>query len=169
MKKENGVTIMTLVVTIIIMVILVSVAGFYSIDSINNSYKANEKKELADVVEYTSILKSELILENFELKEDTVVSHEKFAELEDKLLESQINKMLEVNLSTLNPNYKYHYVTSEMLEDKTFSGGKINVKDANNDYIINFYTGTVVGIYDSSCEISGIIKGLNDILLEVME
>lgn len=169
MKKENGVTIMTLVITIIIMVIMVSVAGFYSVDSINNSYKANAKKELADVVEYTSILKTELLLEKFELENETVISHEELYKLEDKLLESQINKILEVNLSTLDANYKYHYLTPKMLEDKVFSGGKINVKDVNNNYIINFYTGTVIGIYDSSCEVSGIVKGLNDIWVEVID
>ena len=60
-----------------------------------------------------------------------------------------------------------HYIDSEKLADKVFSGGKVNVKDAKNNYIINFYTGTIIALYDSKSEISGTVKGLTDILLDV--
>ena len=50
LKRENGITIMNLVITIIVMIILISVAGYYSIDSIKNSYISNQKKEMSDVV-----------------------------------------------------------------------------------------------------------------------
>lgn len=167
LRNENGVTIMNLVITIIIMIILISIAGYYSLDSIQNSYTANEKKELASVVEFASVLKTHLLLEEFALTEDTVVSQDTLYTYENKIADSVINKILEVNLSTLDANYKFHYINAEKIADKTFSGGKINVKDVQNDYIINFYTGTVIGLYDSKCEISGIVKGLTDILLEV--
>ena len=57
-KKDNGVTLMNLVVVIVVMIVLVSVAGYYSIDSVRNSYKANEEKELMDIVNYVAIKKN---------------------------------------------------------------------------------------------------------------
>ena len=167
MKNEKGITMMNLVVTIIVMVILISVAGFYSIDSIKNSYIANEKKELADVIEYVATLKTQLLIDEFSLSDDTVISQTLLDKYENILTANQINKILEVNISTLNANYKYHYIDSEKLADKAFSGGKVNVKDAKNNYIINFYTGTIIALYDSKSEISGSVKGLTDILLDV--
>lgn len=166
-KRENGITIMNLVITIIVMIILISVAGYYSIDSIKNSYISNQKKEMADVVEYTSVLKANLLMDEFVLTDETVVTEEMLHLLEDFLSSTQINHIIEVNISTLSPKYKYHYVTAKNLGDKEFSSSEINVKDAKYDYIINFYTGTVIAIYDSSCEVSGIVKGLADVLTEI--
>lgn len=167
LKKESGITIMNLVITIIVMIILISVAGYYSIDSIKNSYISNQKKEMADVVEFTSVLKTKLLMDEFILTDETVVTEEMLHLIEDFLSSTQINHIIEVNISTLSPKYKYHYVTAKNLGDKEFSDFEINVKDAQYDYIINFYTGTVIAIYDSSCEVSGIVKGLADVLTEI--
>lgn len=167
LKNEKGVTIMSLVVTIIVMVILLSVAGYYSIDSIKNSHIANEEKELAEVAEYVGVLKTYLLVEEFSLSDATVVNQELLDTYNDVLSGTQINKILEVNLSTLDASYKYHYINAEKLADKSFSGGRINVKDAKNNYIINFYTGTIIGLYDSRTDISGNVKGLTDIVLEI--
>ena len=105
--------------------------------------------------------------DEFSLSDDTVISQSLLDKYENILTANQINKILEVNISTLNANYKYHYIDSEKLADKVFSGGKVNVKDAKNNYIINFYTGTIIALYDSKSEISGTVKGLTDILLDV--
>lgn len=169
MNKENGITIMNLVITIIVMIILISVSGYYSLDSIKNSYIANQKRELSNVVDYVSVLKSKLLIDEFLLDETTVVTEERLNLIESYLSSSQINYIIEVNISTLDPKYKYHYITSSDLADKTFSNSEVNVKDAKYNYIINFYTGTVIAIYDSSCEVSGIVKGLADILAETNE
>ena len=67
LKNNSGVTMMNLVITIVIMVILISVTGYYSIDSISNAYKSNEKKELADIVEYTSYKKAKLLIDEFDV------------------------------------------------------------------------------------------------------
>lgn len=169
MKNQKGVTLMSLVITIIVMVILLSVAGYYSIDSIKNSHIANREKEFVEVIEYVGVLKTYLLLEEFLLEEDTVVTNERLYVYENIIPGTQINKMLEVNLSALDPIYKYHFIDAEKLADKDFTNGKINVKDAKNSYIINFYTGTVIGLYDSKIEISGNVKGVTDILLEINE
>ena len=37
---------MSLIITVVVMVILLSIVGYFSLDSVKNSYTANEKKEL---------------------------------------------------------------------------------------------------------------------------
>lgn len=158
---------MNLVITIVVMIILISVSGYYSLDSVKNSYIANQKRELSDVVDYTTVLKAKLLTEEFTLTEETVATNEKLSLIENIISSTQLNHIIEVNISTLSPMYKYHYITSDVLSDKSFSNSDINVKDAKYDYIINFYTGTIIAIYDSSTEVSGIVKGLADILSEI--
>ena len=179
MRKNNkGVTMMTLVITIVVMVIIISVSGYYSIESIENSYTAREKKELSDVVEYVSVKKAKLLIDELDVTEDfsdesgvvPVVGIEELYVLASGLTGTELNRIIEVNTSDyLTDNYKYLYITAEQLNSQSIANDNIVVKDAKNNYIINFFTGTVIGLYDSGkrVEISGIVKGLNDIINEM--
>ncbi len=167
MKNNNGITMMSLVITIVVMVIMISVVGYYSIESIENSHISDEKRELDNVLEYMALLKTKLLVDEFSLSDSTVLEQDVLSTFNNILTETQINNISEVNLSTLDSKYKYHYVTPEMLSDKSFSDEIAVVKDAKNDYIINFYTGTVIALYDSKCDISGGVWGMNDVLLYI--
>lgn len=165
-KNANGVTMMNLVITIVVMIILISVSGYYSIDSIKNGYTSRQKRELAAVVDYTATLKTKMLVDEFSLTNETLVGVDALTTIAAGLSETSINKIIGVNESdTLVANYKYHYITPEKLQDTSFSNGFANVKEAENNYIINFYTGTVIALYDDGkrIETSGTIKGIYDI------
>lgn len=169
-KNNKGVTLMSLVITIVIMVILISIVGYFSLDSIKNSYVANQKKELADVVQYVGSKKVKLLLEEFDVSEkfpDTVVTSEGLYLIANGLSETNKNIILEVNSSDyLKDNQKYLYITAEKLNAESMASDSIVVKDIKNNYIINFFTGTVIGIYDNGerIEISGAVKGISEII-----
>ena len=172
MKNSNGVTMMNLVITIVVMIILISVSGYYSIDSIKNAYTSRQKREFASVVDYTATLKAKMLVDEFSPSNETIISVDTLTTIATGLSETSTNKIIAVNESDiLSAKYKYHYITPEKLQDTSFSNDFATVRDAENNYIINFYTGTVIGLYDQGkrVEISGIVKGTSDITLEFDE
>ena len=169
-KKNSGVTLINLVVMIALMLVLISITGYYSLGNVKNSYIARQKREFANVVEYVSLLRAKLINEEFEISPDlTPISSEALVVVGKPLSDTAINAIEEVNAAeALNRNYKYYYLTPEIIGNKTYSDGFITVKSAKNRYIVNYFTGTVIAFYDDeSCEISGLVKGLTSILNEL--
>lgn len=171
-KNNKGITLMSLIITIVVMVILLSIVGYFSLDSVKNTYIANEKKEMADVVQYVSALKVKLLLgdfnvnDNFENIESKIVTTEAMHLIASDLSVNEMNKIKSVNEDLeLDENYKYLFITSKDLNNSQIYKTDVIVKDAKNDYIINYFTGTVIGLYDGGkrIEISGTIKGINDI------
>ena len=156
MKNNNkGVTILTLVITIVVMIIMVSIVGEYTTTSIKNSYTATEKKELSSIVEYVSTQKTKILAYEVDINDllnnsdNLVISLEELEKNAPGLGISKINTIVEVNVSELEDNYKYLYLTAQKINDLKVSESGIKVSDVKNDYIINFYTGTIIGLYDS--------------------
>lgn len=169
-KNNKGVTIMSLVITIVVMVILISIVGYFSIDSIKNSYISNEKKEMADLQEYVLSRKAKLLNDEFNVSGYELVTDEFLNWFANGLAETEKQKIIEVNTDIyLNENYKYFYITKDKLNNESPTQEYIIVKDIKNNYIINFYTGTIIGLYDNGerIEISGTIKNLEEIELEL--
>ena len=170
LKNNKGITLMTLIVTIVVMIILISIVGYFSMDSVINSHIANDKKEFADIVQYVATRKAELLIDEFDVSEkypNSVVTAEALYLFARGLGEDELNKIIEVNeAENLSNNYKYIYITSENLNNESISSENIVIKDAKNNYIINFFTGTVIGLYENGekVETSGSIKSLNEIL-----
>ena len=100
-----------------------------------------------------------------------VITTEGLYLLASGLTETDLNKIIEVNTSDyLVDNYKYVYVTASELNSQSAVKEDIVVKDVKNNYIINFFTGTVIALYEDGkrVDISGNVKGLNDIMNEIL-
>ena len=173
-KNNKGITMMTLVITIVTMVILISIVGYFSIESINNSHISNEKKEMADVLEYVLVRKAKLLNNEFDVEEKygdisgkaPIVTEELLELVARNLEETGKNNIIEVNQNSIFPDeYKYIYITADKLNNEALSTEYTVIRDVKNNYIINFYTGTVIGLYDNGerIESSGIIKGIAEI------
>ena len=168
-KRQSGVTLINLVVMIVVMIVLIGITGYYALDNIRNSHIASQKKEFANVVDYVSILRAKLILGTFEVEHLDPISDEALMTIASFLSPNALTAIIDVNTSDiLDKNYKYYYLTPLQLENRAYSDGDIIVKDAKFNYIVNYYTGTVIALYgDSDYEISGIVKGLPAILNEL--
>ena len=175
-KNNKGVTLMSLIITVVVMVILLSIVGYFSLDSVKNSYTANEKKELVDVAQYVSAIKIKLLLGEFDINEEyenaqnKIVTSEAVHLIASGLTESELVKIKTVNeTEDLDENYKYFYITAEDLKRESIAKENIVVKDPKNDYIINFFTGTTIALYDGGkrVEVSGSVKDLNEIMAEL--
>ncbi|MCR5422974.1 MAG: hypothetical protein K6E74_04980 [Bacilli bacterium] len=165
-NTKSGVTLINLVVMIIIMIVLISITGYYSLENVKNGYYARQKKEFANVVDYVSILRAKLLIGEFDVPLLEPISDEALMTLASFLSPNVLTAIIDVNSSDMiEKQYKYFYITPVQLADKKYSDGNINVKEAKYNYIVNFYTGTVIALYeDEDYEIFGIVKGLPAIL-----
>ena len=169
-NNQSGVTLVNLVVMIVIMLVLISITGFYSLDNIRNSHVARQRHELASVVDYVSVLRAKIIVGTFSVPTElSPISDEALLTLAPFLSPNTLTAIIDVNTADgLDNNYKYFYLTPTQLENRRYSDGDVVVKDAKYNYIVNYYTGTVIALYgDSEYEVSGLIKGLPAILNEL--
>ncbi len=171
--SENGISLITLVVTIMVMLILIGVVGKYSLDTIDESRDSVNTREIANVREY--VLGQQMRLIGGEFEFDSSYSNKiltpdlAYVICSGKLTENEINNMIDVNAANIDIKYKYFYlpVSEKLFESTKFSGGNITVQDVANDYIVNFYTGTFICLTNETAKVEGIIKGLGEILIEI--
>lgn len=174
MKRESGVSLITLIVTIMVMFILIIVVGKYTLDNVKEANRAAELKEIAQVREYVidkqANLDTDEVSQVLASHEDLVITAELLNTVANgKLSDSEVNAINDVNAAGLLPKYKYFYFpkSGKYFEDVEFSAGGLTVKDVKNDYIVNFYTATVICLSDENFKVDGIVKGLTQIQNEL--
>lgn len=171
--KNKGISLITLIVTIVVMLILIGVVGVYSFDTVNQGNESKDKREFVNVREFVLSKQAKIIAETDDIDtkyEDLVLNSElAYLVCENKLTDSEINNIVDVNLADIDLKYKYLYFQSEekLFEDLDFTEGNLTVQDVRNDYIINFYTGTIIALTDNGVNVEGLIKGLGEILSEI--
>lgn len=176
MKKQSGVSLITLIVTMMIMLILVGIVGKFSLDNIKKANESKRAREFAGIRDFVVTMQLQIDNEDFEnvLKSnDDLVLDGSLAHIvaDGKLLDSELNAMLDVNAADIDAKYKYFYLpaTGKYFSDPNFAIGGMTVSDVESDYIVNFYTGTVISLANDYPKIDGVIKGLDEILLEIGE
>lgn len=172
MMNQKGISLITLVVTMVVMLILIGVVGSYSLENIEKTNEAISESEFSNVRDFVLNMQSKIILDDdYEFEtQDIGMSNELLYLLADDYLSSvELSNIVDVNASDLDGKYKYYYISAEkkLFEDKTFTKGNITIQDVKNDYIINFYTGTVIAFSENSYKVDGLIKGLSEIVSQI--
>lgn len=168
MKNQKGISLITLVVTMVVMIILIGVVGTYSLENINKSNEAVSEMEFAQVRDFTINMQTRILLEDYEFDTTEIGLTNELLYLlaEDHLSNVELNNIVDVNASNLPDERKYYFISYEqkLFEDMDFTEGNITVQDVKSDYIINFYTGTVIAFREDKCKVDGLIMGLSEIM-----
>lgn len=168
MNNQKGISLITLVVTMIVMMILIGVVGNYSLENIKKSNEAVSAAELASVREFTLKMQTKILAEDHKINTDKIGLPKDLLYLlvGEKLTSTDLNNIVDVNDADIPAECKYYYIPADakIFEDKEFTKGNITIQDVKNDYIINFYTATVIAIQDNGCKVEGLIKGLGEIV-----
>ena len=168
MKNQKGISLITLVVTMVVMVILIGVVGTYSLENINKSNEAVFEMEFSQVREFVLNMQSKILLEDhkFDTTEIGLTNELLYLLAEDHLSNVELNNIVDVNASNLSEDRKYYFISfeQELFEDYEFTKGNITVQDVKSDYIVNFYTGTVIAFREDKCKVDGLIMGLSEII-----
>lgn len=153
---NRGVSLISLIITIVAVIILASVTIFNSLDTIDDAQIAKMQKEFNDVADFVRTVssKAEADLIDLSLSYDTLATEAQLAsfyvdDAESEFTAEAQNKIKALNDSVIesgkNAKYGYHFVTGKQIENG-ISGIDINsnLEGVENNYIINFYYGTVV-------------------------
>ena len=168
MKNQRGISLITLVVTMIVMLILVGVVGKYSLENIEDSNQAVSETEFASVRDFALNMQTKILIEDYKFDTTQIeMSNELLYILaQDYLSDLELRNIVDVNSSDLPSQCKYYYISADkkIFEDKKFTKGNITIQDVKNDYIINFYTGTIIAFSENSYKVDGLIKSLPEIV-----
>lgn len=161
MKK--GVSLISLIITIVVIIILASFTYFSSLNTIDETILAKKQSELEDVYTFVREISAkaqagliDLNLTSATLADDSILNDFYVSGDGTQLTEDKKESIESFNDSIKEedrPELGYHYITGRQIEFDTIpglegistsNGGLITPNKVENDYIINFYYGTVI-------------------------
>jgi len=158
-NMKKGVSLISLIITIVVIIILASIVIFSSLGTIDQSQMVKKETEFEDVCTYVRQISSraEAGLISLNLTSETLVQSDKLSEFyapSGEMTSEEQNRINSLNEARQgSPNYGYHYVKGRDIENDTIPGleglssSEYNFTTPNkveNDYIINFTYGVVV-------------------------
>lgn len=148
MKRNNGVSLITLVITIVVMLILISISIYYGFNK--NIIKSSEANRYTEIINLSEAISQRALFNR--------TNPDRFPIIGEKLTSA--------NTKTINDivyGEGWYYVTAE---DST----SLNLESVNGNYIVNYTTGEVIATnpimynnqtYYSSLEIKKAVLGEN--------
>lgn len=170
--RKKGISLISLIITIIVMIILTSLVVFSSLETIQDANLTKRRNEFTEVCTFVRNIstKAEADMIDLELSGDTLATAAQISdffvhEVETDFSTEDASKIDAINesirTSGRNPKYGYHYITGKQIENDTIPGIDVtsNFEDLQNNYIINFYYGVIISkISDSEVNVSGAIR-----------
>lgn len=129
MKKENGITLISLVITVLVMLILAGIATTAGLDSIQNTKKTSMITQLEMIQE-----KVDTIYEKNKLNKENSTYYNSLGQDISKVSESKLTQLLGDT-----PKDEYRYFKVEDLE-------QLDLDNITQEVIINFNTRDVVSL-----------------------
>ena len=177
-NMKKGITLISLIITIVVILILASITVFSSLNTIDESQELKKEVEFESVCTFVRSISSkaeadliQLNLTSATLITDTTKLNE-FLTSSGELSAEEIQKINTDNdryRQENTPQYGYHYIEGKYIENDNIPGLE-NVSSIDrslstpnkveNNYIINFYTGTVIAkVSESNTLVRGKILG----------
>ncbi len=127
-KKENGITLMSLVITIVILLILASIATYSGIEVIKSSKLTKFTTEM-------KIMQTQ-VNELYQKMQDGDTTIEELGK--DISDQTQVNKIFdEVGIETVDERGKYRYFDKDTIE-------KLNIEGVSGTFLVNIYKRSVI-------------------------
>lgn len=170
MKK--GVSLISLIITIIVIIILASIAVYGSLETIQDANDVKRLNEYDSVCTYVEDVSARVAADllSVNLTDSTLATEEQimsfyiFDSEESEFTSEDAQKIKSINDSVKdsgrNPKFGYHYITGRQIENGIEGVDyPSNIEEVNNDYLINFYYGVVIGkVSDTKTNVTGTIK-----------
>ncbi len=135
---NKGFSLITLIVTIIIIILLSAIGGFYTHDTLDKAERMDVEEEMRNIEELVSIQKAKILAGQYEIPETYIATDSEIDEKYGELLGTDdIEEIKKVNNdSNISPNKKYHLMDGEAFE-AVFNDG-VSVRYVKREYLVNF-------------------------------
>lgn len=128
MTNDKGITLMTLIVTITIIIILSLIVGYYSVDSLRDTERMNLEVELRNVEELVSTNKAKIMVGAISIPSSYLATDEQINSFSSVLTSSEIDD--------IKSDGNYYYMNQEKFEE-VFENS-VSAKNIRHNYLINF-------------------------------
>lgn len=140
MRNNKGISMVTLIITIVVILILVAITGYFSDKAIDDASKKNTKEEMKNVEEVISIAKAKGMNGEFVPNEEFIVKEEELETLFGGLLsEAQIEEIISINLNpSINPLKKYYLLDQDGFDAEFRENGIVTVSGLKKEYLVSY-------------------------------
>lgn len=165
--KENGISLVSLIITIIVIILLTVIGGYYTIDTLNKNTRMDIEEELRNVEELVSVQRVNVQAGKYEVPSDYIATDAQVDEKYGGLLSTEAIRIIKEtnNNANISPVYKYHLMNQTDF-DKEFADD-VNVRYVKREYLINYGKKVIVLNADGKIYIVGKIE--DDEALDINE
>ena len=156
--KEKGISLVSLIIPIIVIILLATIGGYYTIDTLNKNTRMDIEEELRNVEELVSVQRVNIQAGKYEVPADYIATDTQIDDRYSKLLSTDAIRIIKEtnNNANISPVYKYHLMNQEDF-DKEFKDD-VNVRYVKREYLINYGKKVVVLNADGKLYIVGKIE-----------
>lgn len=150
MRNNKGVSMISLIVTILLIIVIATISSYYLSSVIEDVQFKDAKEELKNVENVVEYAKAQILIDEFMPDESWKITDNELDNKFGKILSSEeIEHIKEVNASTeLKAPYKY-YLMNQSRFDSEF-GNDYNVSNLRpaREYLVNYMDVSIVSTYE---------------------
>ena len=137
MHNNKGISMVTLIITIVIILILTAITGYFSDKAIDDASKKNTKEEMKQVEEVISIAKAKGMNGEFTPNSRFLITEEELnASYGGLLTEMQIENIVNININpSINPLKKYYLLDQDGFDAEFRDNGIVTVNGLKKEKI----------------------------------
>lgn len=154
---QKGISLVSLVITIIIIIILTGIVSYYSIENLKKAADMEIAEEIRNVEEVVLRERARIISGTHTTNTDYIITEIRLTEMLDTLSDQGKKDEIWDAITVANYNnsdeYKYYLLNAENYSAQI--GDDLKILNLKGEYIVNYGLGTVIFINEESVYISG--------------
>lgn len=161
MRNNKGISMITLIITIVVMLILISIGGYYSFETIDKANQKDAKEEMRNVEEVIGAAKAQGLAGKFTPNKDLLITDAELTSMFGGLLTTeQIEAIKAVNNDASADPLKKYYLLDQAGFDMEFGDSdNITINGVKRTYLVSYKDRVIMlaenGTLVSSGEIGG--------------
>lgn len=140
MHNNKGISMITLIITIVVMLILISIGGYYSYEAIEKANEKDAKEEMRNVEEVIGAAKAQGLAGKFTPNKDLLITDAELTSMFGGLLTTeQIEAIKKVNKDTsVDPLRKYYLLDQKGFDMEFGDSDNITINGVKRTYLVSY-------------------------------
>lgn len=140
MRKNKGISMITLVITIVVMLILIGIGGYYSYEAIDKTNQKDLKEEMRNVEEVVGAAKAQGLAGKFAPDKNLLISDIQLTSLFGGVLTAQqIETIKTINHDiSVDPLKKYYLLDQNGFDSEFGDSNNITVNKVKRTYLVSY-------------------------------
>lgn len=152
MKNKSAISMISLVITIVLIIIIASVSGYYIVSTIDDAQYKDAKEELKNVENVVEYAKAQILINQFMPNDDDVngfvIKDNELEEIFGRLLSTEEKEYIkQVNASDVKAPYKFYLMYQERFDSEFKNDYNVSNLRPASKYLVNYMDATILCNY----------------------